>query len=44
MQSMNNNSEESPRMGFVVAISLVFIVLLMAWLAFTALATGIALV
>lgn len=44
MQSMNHNSEESPRMGFAVAISLVFIVFLMAWMAFTALAAGIALI
>jgi hypothetical protein len=44
MQNMNNNPEEYPHMGFAVAISLVFIVLLMAWLTFTALASGLAIV
>jgi len=44
MQTMNNNSEESHHMGLAAAISLALLVVLMAWLAITALATGIAIV
>lgn len=44
MQDLNNKFDESPHMGLAVAISLILVVLLMTWLAVTALATGIALI